>query len=131
MKYKTKNKTLLISFLEKHSDEHFTIDQIREHLPEIPQASMYRLMDSLVESGKVRKFVAGQNDPCCFQYVDDEHCHHHFHLICERCGKLIHLECDEVDHLLHHIDEEHGFSVDISKVNFYGLCEDCKQGDKK
>ena len=57
--------------------------------------------------------------------------YHHFHLICEKCGKLIHLDCHEAEHLLVHIKDEHGFAIDVSKVNFYGLCDDCQKGGAK
>ena len=126
MKYKTKHRTQIINYLKKHDDEHLTIAQIQKDLDDIPQATLYRLMDSLLKEGLVRKYVIDPNSSCCFQYVENEHCHEHFHLICTKCGKLIHLHCDEVEHLLHHIKDEHGFDVDTSKVNLYGLCEECK-----
>ena len=130
MKYKTKNRTKIINYLKSHDDEHLTIAEIQRDLKDIPQASLYRLMDSLLEEGLVRKYAIDPSSPCCFQYVDNEHCHEHFHLICTKCGKLIHLECDEVEHLLHHIKDDHGFDVDISKVNLYGLCEECEKESK-
>ena len=130
MKYKTKHKTELIEFLKKNEDKHLTIQEIQRSLKGIPQATLYRLMDSLVEAGQVRKYYIEPNSSCCFQYVDNEHCHEHFHLICKKCGKLIHLECDEVDHLLQHIKDDHGFDIDVSKVNFYGECEECRKEAK-
>lgn len=126
MKYKTKHQSTLIKYLKNHSDEHLTIQDMAKDLSMIPQATLYRLVDSMVEEGSLRKYIIGPNSSCCFQLNGCEH--QHFHLICERCGKLIHLECDEVDHLLEHINEEHGFSVDVSKINLYGLCDDCKKG---
>ena len=127
MKYKTKHKTQLVSFLKKNDDKHLTIQEIQNSLSSIPQATLYRLMDSLVQEGLVRKYIIGPSQSCCYQYADCGHEHNHFHLICERCGKLIHLDCDEVDHLLTHINDEHGFKIDVTKVNLYGLCEDCKK----
>lgn len=125
MKYKTKHKTEIIKFLKENDDKHLTIGEIQKELKDIPIATLYRLMDSLVEEGVVRKYITSPNSPCCFQYSDCGHDHHHFHLVCEKCGKLIHLDCDEVDHLVEHINDEHGFKVDISKVNLYGVCDEC------
>ena len=126
MKYNTKHKNELILFLMKNADRHLTISEIHEELPKIPQATLYRLMDSLCEDGLLRKYTIGPNSSCCYQYNSGS-CHEHFHLICERCGKLIHLQCDEVEHLLTHIKDEHGFMVDMSKINLYGLCEECQK----
>ena len=127
MKYKTKHSVQLVNYLKDNEDKHLTIIEIQKALPDIPVATLYRLMDDLLAQGVVRKYVIGPNQSCCFQYVDCLNEHQHFHLICEKCGKLIHLECGEVNHLLGHIEDEHGFKVDITKVNLYGLCEDCKK----
>lgn len=127
MKYKTKHKSELLAFLKENEDKHLTIQEIQSSLKSIPTATLYRLMDSLVESKEVRKYFVEPNSSCCFQYVNDHHCHDHFHLLCSKCGKLIHLECDETEHFLKHIKDEHGFDVDISKINFYGVCKECQK----
>lgn len=130
MKYKTKNRTLLIEFLKKHHDEHLSIAEIHQKLPSVPQATLYRLIDSFEETGIVRKYIIDQNSPACYQYVEDGHCEEHFHLVCEKCGKLIHLHCHETEHFLKHIEDEHGFNIDVRKINFYGICEECQKEAK-
>lgn len=130
MKYKTKNRTKIIDFLKTNDDKHLTIQEIQKHLPDIPQATLYRIIDSLCEEGIVRKYYLFPNSSCCFQYSDCEHEHQHFHLVCQKCGKLIHLDCDEVDHLIEHLKEDHNFTVDVSRVNLYGLCEDCSRSKR-
>lgn len=127
MKYQTKHKFQLINYLQRNEDRHLSISEIQKDLPDIPLATLYRLIDSLVENNQVRKYIIGPNSSCCFQYIGEKDCYHHFHLICERCGKLIHLECDEVNQLLNHIKDEHNFDIDISKINLYGLCKDCQK----
>ncbi len=130
MKYKTKHSVQLISYLKNHQNEHLNMQDIQHDLPDIPVATLYRLMDSLIDEGLVRKYIIGPNQFCCFQYSECGHEHHHFHLICEKCGTLIHLNCHEVNLLLEHIRGEHGFSVDMDKVNLYGLCEKCEKEAK-
>lgn len=132
MKYHTKNRTKILNCLKVNSDKHMTIEQIDEALNhEVPLASIYRNMDDLVAEGIVRKYVIDRNNSACYQIIDDGNEHNHFHLLCTKCGKLIHLECHEVDHLLKHISDEHSFSIDISKVTLYGLCEDCQREENK
>ena len=130
MKYQTKNRETLISFLAGHPDAHFSIRELRDALSEekkpIPQASLYRLLDELIEEGVVRKYLL-ENGASCFQYAGDHEAHLHFHLVCQKCGKVIHLECDEVEKLVSHIEEEHGFRIDVSKVNLTGLCASCQE----
>lgn len=128
MKYNTKNRLIIINCLKENKDRHLTIEEIYHLLDEaVPLASLYRIIDDLVEQGIIRKFNISSDLPSCYQYMEDGEEHLHFHLLCTECGKLIHLECDEVNHLLKHIQEEHKFSIDISKINLYGLCEECQR----
>lgn len=131
MKYITKHKLVVINCLKKNSDTHLTIEQIGELLKgKVPLATLYRIMDQLVLEGLVRKYIIDRNNSACFQYIGDGNEHSHFHLLCTKCGRLFHLECREVNHLLKHIEDEHGFSVDISKVNLYGICKDCQRSEQ-
>ena len=52
---------------------------------------------------------------------------------CEKCGKLIHLECDFVSELQVHVQSEHGFTIDPLRTVFYGVCKECAaaEADKK
>ena len=130
MKYKTKHRDELINYLRENSDRHLTIQEISQNLDgKIPQATIYRLINKFLDEGLVRKYIVDPTLGCCYQLVDDD-CHNHFHLVCERCGKVVHLECDEVEHLLNHINAEHNFEINTSKVNLYGLCEECKKVTK-
>lgn len=132
MKYHTKNKNRILSCLKENKDKHLTIEQIADLLNgQVPLASIYRNIDDLVNEGSVRKYIVDRNSSACYQYIGDGNEHNHFHLLCSKCGKLIHLECHEVEHLISHIEEEHGFRVDISKVTLYGVCPECSKGEQK
>lgn len=132
MKYHTKNKLKILNCLKTNSDKHLTIEQIDELLNgEVPLASIYRNIDDLVEEGMIRKYIIDRNNSACYQFIGEGNKHQHFHLLCNKCGQLIHLECREVEHLISHINEEHGFNVDISKVTLYGVCQDCQKGEGK
>lgn len=128
MKYHTKNKLKILNCFKENSDKHLTIEQLNILLNnEVPLASIYRNVDDLLKEGLVRKYIVDNNNSACYQYAVDGNEHNHFHLLCSKCGKLIHLECHEVEHLISHIEEEHGFKVDISKVTLYGLCDECQE----
>ena len=131
MNYETKNKKLIIELLKEKADSHLTIDEISTLLKEkgnkIPTASLYRIIDSFAKENIIRKYVVDNNSPSCYQYCGEDDLHNHFHLLCSKCGKLIHLECDEVEELVKHIEKKHNFKVDKSKINLYGLCSSCKE----
>ena len=102
----------------------FVLKLLKDENKDVPLASIYRNIDKFLEEGLIRKYVVNDN-ASCFQIVDEKESNH-FHLLCSKCGKLIHLECDEVGDLIQHIEKEHNFEIDISKINLYGLCPSCR-----
>lgn len=92
---------------------------------DISRATVYRQINHLVEEGLVLRFTPEGEQRACYQLADG--CRkQHYHLKCEKCGKLIHLNCDEVDTLLSHLLADHRFYVDTGRTVFYGICDDCK-----
>jgi Fur family ferric uptake transcriptional regulator len=113
---------------------HVTAAQIAEHFGKTESSvgltTVYRHLDKLAESGKVRKYFIGGVPGACYQYTaDGEGCPEHFHLRCDACGALVHLRCGMLDEIPEHVYEEHSFLINKSKVIFYGKCADCLKKD--
>ncbi|MCM1219325.1 MAG: transcriptional repressor [Lachnospiraceae bacterium] len=130
MKYHTSQKEKLLEFLVSNKEKHTNVQEISAYLRSegtpVGTATIYRQLDSLVDSGVVRKFVIDGKTGACYQYIDDEkQCREHFHLKCLCCGRLIHLECSQLMDISRHIAEHHGFEIDQSQTVFYGRCSDC------
>lgn len=129
--YKTKQQELLLSYLREMQGKHFTAEDVRLHFEEkkisIGIATIYRQLEKLVNEGKIQKYFIDDHSAACFEYAG-ESCNQnekHFHLKCELCGRLIHLECDELEELGGHLKTEHGFVINPLRTVFYGLCTDC------
>ncbi len=127
--YNTKQKMVILDYLKNNSNRCFTVDELRDELNstniKVSVATLYRYLDNLTSDNKVRKFVMDNVSKACYQFIDDDDCHNHFHMICTKCNKLIHLECEEVDEFIKHVSSNHKFKIDLSRVVFYGLCEEC------
>ena len=128
--YKTKQRTVIEALLEKN-EGHLTVEEICKKLEKsgdnVGRTTVYRTLEKLEREGIVRKYSA-VGESCCYQYIGgDSECNNHFHLKCEKCGKLIHLECSELISISGHISEHHGFSVNPLKTVFYGVCEVCSK----
>jgi Fur family ferric uptake transcriptional regulator len=122
-----------MEYLASLGGKHVTAAQIAEHFrgarPPIGLTTVYRHLEKLEDSGHVRKYFVDGVSSACYQYVmDNENCPEHFHLKCESCGALLHLECGMLDRVRRHVFEEHSFSIDRSKMVFYGKCADCMDG---
>ena len=130
--YRTKQQDELLAYLKEHPGIHHTAAQIKEHFARqqrnIGTATIYRQLERFVEDGTVRKYLLETGDSACYEYVPErEECAAHFHLKCEKCGKLIHMNCGELKNMQNHLLESHGFEWNIGKTVFYGICEECRK----
>lgn len=130
MNYNTKQKTAIMRVIKCVGDKHFTVDSLCEMLSQkgetVGRTTVYRCLEKLSEDGVLRKYAASSGESACYQYLEEkQHCHEHFHLKCEKCGSLIHMECDEMKVLAAHIKSHHGFCLNPLKTVIYGICEDC------
>ena len=129
--YNTRQRSRLLEYMQTVPGEHFTAKDVCDYFQAcgtpIGVATVYRQLERMVEDGVVNKYIIDANSPACFEYVDrqatcGEEC---FHCKCEKCGKLIHLHCEELVQIRSHLKEEHHFTLDPLRTVFYGLCEDC------
>ena len=123
-------KEILRIFVE-HSDFHhmsaedvYCILQKRES--EIGLATVYRALDLLSELGILVKVEFGDG---CARYelnTADPNVHHHHHLICIKCKRVIEFEEDLLDDLEENIAAKSGFQILNHEVKFFGYCKDCR-----
>lgn len=131
-RYKTKQRELLLGYFQSFSGVHKTANDIYEYFrsqgAEIGQSTIYRHLEKLVDEGLIKKYIIDGNSPACFEYTgpdghtDVETC---YHCKCEKCGRLIHLHCDELEAVQSHLLAVHGFKPDPVRTVIYGLCEEC------
>ncbi len=128
--YRTRQQEELINYLRSEPGRHHTAAQIRDHFARADRAigttTIYRQLERFVEDGSVRKYMLETGDCACYEYVEQgKGCGAHFHCKCEKCGKLIHLDCDELREVREHLLSRHGFRWDFGRTVFYGICEEC------
>ena len=127
--YHTKQKELLLDLLKKEKRE-FTIQELYEKTNhEIGLTTIYRFIDKLVEGEVVCKRIGNKNT-VTYQYLEKCDCENHFYLKCDQCGETIHIDCDCMNDLSHHIKDEHQFHVKEKQVMITGTCQKCyKKGE--
>lgn len=132
-RYNTRQREEVLSFIQSMPGEHITVNDICKHMSEngsgIGMTTIYRQLDKMVEEGIVKKYILDASSAACFEYVDiHSECEKNgcTHLKCTKCGKLIHLHCDDLTATERHILLEHGFKADMTRTVIYGLCEDCQ-----
>jgi Fur family peroxide stress response transcriptional regulator len=116
-------KVILEAILER--TDHPTADQIyetvKDDLPGLSKATVYRVLDTLVQVGVVQKVfhtdAVARFDPMVSR---------HHHAICRRCGQLIDLEPEIVPDIPLPNIEPSGFEVTDYSINFTGVCLRCQ-----
>jgi Fur family ferric uptake transcriptional regulator len=134
-KYNTEQSKAIFEYIGSLGGAHVTAAQVAEHFEDtnfpIGLTTIYRHLERLVLSGKIRKYFVDGVTSACYQYIEDgRSCPEHFHLKCENCGVLLHLECDMLDEIPKHVYGEHSFLINKSKIVFYGKCADCLEKDE-
>ena len=134
--YKTKQRELLLDYLEQVPGIHVTVNDVCEHCKKIGrpigQTTVYRQLERMVDEGLVNKYILDGNSAACFEYVpesDQTETQSCFHCKCEQCGRLIHLQCEELAAIGDHLQKHHQFLLNPMRTVFYGLCEDCAGKD--
>lgn len=91
---------------------------------EVGQTTVYRIIDSMVEDGQLKKTL-GEDNEVRYQYL--ESCDHfgHCYLKCNNCGRLQHIDCEDICDLTAHIERQHKFKVDDTNMVINGLCRSC------
>ncbi|MBQ7453825.1 MAG: transcriptional repressor [Selenomonadaceae bacterium] len=123
-------KEILKIFVEHPDSHHMSAEDVygilRENESEIGLATVYRALDLLSELGILVQVDFGDG---CARYelnTADPKVHHHHHLICLKCKKIIEFEEDLLDDLEETIADESGFQILNHEVKFFGYCKECQ-----
>jgi Fur family ferric uptake transcriptional regulator len=107
-----------------------TMPEILDANPGLSQSSAYRNVTVLVDVSVVCR-VAGADDHGRFELAEELSGHHHHHLVCERCGKVVDVHAaPRLERALAEAADaaadEHGFVVNEHRFDLVGVCADCR-----
>ena len=125
-KYNTKQKLELINVIKNYKKE-FTIKDIYNELENVGLTTIYRFINDLVNEGMIVKRIEKDNI-CYYQYLEKCNNSNHFYLKCDKCGTMIHIDCDCINDLYSHIYNNHRFKLNKENIIINGICKKC--GDK-
>lgn len=126
--YHTKQKNVILELLQRNHETHMTAEQMLSTLKEentpVSKATLYRFLDVMIEQGDVKKFNI-DNTPSCYQYIGEHEDHCSYHLKCESCGKVYHVDDKAIKKMNSKIEKDCDFLIDKDKTVFYGTCKSC------
>lgn len=106
---------------------------VHKSYTDIGFATIYRTLDLLVQMDLVNRFEFGDGK-ARYELIHEqqEESTHHHHLICRRCGKVIDYldfieeETKLIEKIECELSKKYDFRIDRHIIQFYGLCDECK-----
>ena len=115
----------VLASTDAHPSARQVFKEARKEYPGISLATVYNTLDTLVKRGLIKVMD--------YQYMDNRHetnLDPHINLICTECGKIqdfgkgLTIPKEKVKKSL-------GFEVQEYRMEYYGLCADCRALNKK
>ena len=125
--YNTKQKNIIIDIIKKQ-EKPFMVKDLYELLGgKVGLTTIYRLVDKLVSENIINKEI-GKDNITYYQYLDECSKENHFYLKCDKCKKVIHIDCDCISDLSNHILKHHKFKTSNEHIIINGRCNNCLKG---
>ncbi len=97
--------------------------EIDAGLEGIGRATVYRTIEQLERHGLVQRVDLG-GSALGYERVDPSG-HHHHHLVCRNCGRVIPFENEALEAAVHGINHPR-FTIESHEITLQGLCADCR-----
>jgi Fur family ferric uptake transcriptional regulator len=97
--------------------------EIDKRLPGVGRATVYRALEQLEDLGLIQR-VDVKGDAAGFERVDPSG-HHHHHIVCEQCGRVVAFEDDRLERAILALAERPDFKVSSHDVTLRGECATC------
>jgi Fur family ferric uptake transcriptional regulator len=98
-------------------------DSLRRRGEPTARASIYRILDLLVEHGLAERVVVGSGQ-ARFERLEYDGDHHH-HLVCDRCGQLVAFDDPGLEQAISRVSARLGVRVESHDVTLHGACAQC------
>ncbi len=121
----------ILEVLENNENGHFSAEDVYKLLletgEEIGLATVYRVLTQFETAGLVTRhhFDSGHS---VFEMNQGGH---HDHIVCVMCGRVDEFIDDTIEKLQYEIAEKAGYEMTDHSLYIYGICQDCRIGEKK
>jgi Fur family ferric uptake transcriptional regulator len=99
--------------------------EIDKRLPGVGRATVYRALEQLEDLGLIQR-VDVKGDAAGFERVDPSG-HHHHHIVCEQCGRVVAFEDENLEQAILKLAERPDFNVSSHDVTLRGECVTCRR----
>ncbi|KJR99218.1 MAG: Fur family transcriptional regulator [Desulfobulbaceae bacterium BRH_c16a] len=108
------------------SENHPSAERIYEQLvadyPTMSPATVYKTINLLKKNGEILELEFSEMS----NRYDGNKPYPHPHMICTKCGVIVDPPVDDFEKLKSKMMEETGFTISSFRLDFFGLCPDCR-----
>ncbi len=122
----TKEREMIVDYVFS-THTHFSADDIFKHFLqlslEVSKATIYRTLPILEDCNLIKKTV-GNGEKEYYEHIFGHQ--KHFHLVCQKCGKVMEMSINLIKPTLHRICRQEEFELADCEVNLLGECKACR-----
>jgi len=126
----TPQREATVRVLLEHEVDHLSAEDVfmlvKDKSPDIGLATVYRTLELLSELHVVEKLNFGDG-VARYDLRNENNRHHHHHLICMKCGSVEEIMEDMLLPLEDRLEKEYNFTVMDHRLDFHGVCRNCKE----
>ena len=119
--YRSTSPRRAVAYAIARQRRHFTAEELREKLPGVGRATVYRSLKLLVDAGVLCRVLLEDGN----LHYQLSHRGHHHHLLCVECGTSQDLLGCDIEDLLQSVSAGHGFELSGHWLEVYGRCQAC------
>ena len=127
VKYNTKQKAIVLEELMKNQGKMYTVKELttifKNSDKKIGMTTIYRSLEELEQENKIKTIK--ENNQKTFGYFKCS-VENHYHLKCDTCGQVIHINCSDITKVKNHIEKDHSFNINVENLFLKGTCNKCK-----
>jgi Fur family transcriptional regulator, peroxide stress response regulator len=115
----------LLAASEGHPSASQLYEQMKDEFPTTSLATVYKTLNVLKEIDEVLELGFSNDD----NRYDGSRPYPHPHLICVRCRKIMDPEVSIAQDLVQQVAQRSGYQIISHRLEFYGVCPDCREGE--
>jgi len=98
--------------------------ELDRRLTGVGRATVYRALEQMEDLNLVQKIDLG-GDSAGYEKIDPQG-HHHHHIVCTHCGKVVPFEDQKLEKVIHEVSKRDGFSIQSHDITLRGTCDNCR-----
>ncbi len=114
----------ILAASKDHPSVERTYEQVKQTFPTTSLATIYKTIALLKEVHEILELRFAESSR-----FDGNKPYPHPHIICSRCKKILDPELSGLEKLTEEAASKTGFQIDSYRLDFYGICPACQNGE--